>query len=77
MIGGSSKNVCDRLSDCQTRGMLSGELADLQIWSRVLTDQEMTDFTGCDSAAGAGDMLDWEAATWDEINVGKHHRHIP
>ncbi len=68
------KNLwCESESDCQ--GILSGELADLNIWSRRFSSDEMTRFTKCESK-GEGDLLSWGSAKWDFYNVGSEDKNL-
>ena len=68
------KNLwCESESDCQ--GILSGELADLNIWSRRFSYDEMTRFTKCESK-GEGDLLSWGSAKWDFYNVGSEDKNL-
>ena len=68
------KNLwCESESDCQ--GILSGELADLNIWSRRFSSDEMTRFTKCESQ-GEGDLLSWSSAQWDFYNVGSEDKNL-
>ena len=68
------KNLwCESESDCQ--GILSGELADLNIWSRRFSSDEMSRFTKCESQ-GEGDLLSWSSAQWDFYNVGSEDKNL-
>ena len=44
---------------------MHGSLTDLQVWSRSLTEVEMSDWARCKSGA-AGDVIDWRTA---ELNI--------
>lgn len=41
----------------------SGEVADVNVWSRVLSSAEMAASTSCEGRP-QGDVLAWDAASW-------------
>lgn len=42
----------------------SGEMTDLNVWSRRLEEQELADISGC-RTRGHGDLLDWDTADFE------------
>lgn len=46
----------------------SGKLADVNVWSRELSVEEMISFTSC-KTVGNGDWVNWETAQWFNTNV--------
>ena len=46
----------------------SGQITDFNIWSKVLTDEEMMEWTKCNKNMN-GDILNWKAATWTITNM--------
>ena len=40
-----------------------GRVTDVQMFSRILSDEEMEDISGC-KRRGVGDILDWDSASW-------------
>ena len=60
----------DRLDPVDCNGYLSGQLADLNIWSRVLSDVEIQEYSNC-GREGDGDILRWADSQWSHSNVRK------
>ncbi len=70
LIGAYDEMQC-QTSNPDCTGILSANLADLNIWSRAFTSQEMFRFTSCDefpNGFGDGDILSWNQANWTFIN---------
>ncbi|XP_068246671.1 uncharacterized protein [Palaemon carinicauda] len=51
------------LSDFDATQSFSGAVADVNLWSRLLSDQEMAAISGCQSRI-PGDVIDWDTAQW-------------
>ncbi len=45
-------------------GFFSGEVTDVNIWSRRLSLQELKEFTECHAEGQGADLLDWGEARW-------------
>lgn len=55
----------------QCTGEFSGQLADLNIWNRVLSDEELIRFTNCrpDLDSPVGNVLNWQNSIWKKTKV--------
>ncbi|KAK7026755.1 hypothetical protein SK128_003071, partial [Halocaridina rubra] len=55
----------------------SGAISDVNMWPRLLTDEEMPNITNCNERI-AGDLINWDADTWSigedssEVNMTLH-----
>ena len=49
---------------------LSGVLSNINIWSKIITDEEVRAMSNCSIAPG-GDILNWNQADWQLSNVQK------
>ena len=47
----------------------SGQITDFNIWSKVLTNEEMMDWTKCSNKNLNGDILNWNTASWTITNM--------
>ena len=46
----------------------SGQITDFNIWSKVLTNEELLEWTKCNKNMN-GDILNWNTATWTITNM--------
>ncbi len=68
LLGGYKDIMCSAEAASECHGIISGEVADLNLWSRAWTEAEMLSYTGC-LDAGSGDILSWAEAGWETVNV--------
>ena len=51
-----------------------GEFADVNMWSRSLTEEELGEWTGCRSDLEGGDLIDWRKARFETWNMTELER---
>ncbi len=61
------------LSDTPGCSSPEGEYSDLNVWSRSLTEEELSDWTGCRSGL-KGDLVDWDRARLELVNMTAEER---
>ncbi len=78
VLGASGSQLCpeDESDDSRCQGIFSGELSDLNVWSRLLDREEVDAFTGC-REEGRGDTLSWGEARWRILKKKKIAKQIP
>ena len=61
----------DDESNNRCTGEFSGQLADLNVWNRVLSDEELIRFTHCrpDLDSPVGNVLNWQNSIWKKTKV--------
>eukprot|EP00095_Tigriopus_kingsejongensis_P007008 maker-scaffold430_size173499-snap-gene-0.44 protein:Tk07008 transcript:maker-scaffold430_size173499-snap-gene-0.44-mRNA-1 annotation:"glycine receptor subunit alpha-1" len=70
-LGGSPFKSClvDPQDEC--KGLFSGQVADFNIWSTRLDQEQIQDFVNCRYEA-EGDLLNWKEAKWKQANVNQY-----
>lgn len=68
-----SNNECGWLERENCTGQFSGQITDLNIWKRVLSEKELMEFT-TGKEEGSGDVLNWRVSQWKHHNVRSMER---
>lgn len=71
ILGTGGADICrEEISD-DCIGYFSGNLADFNVWSRMLKTEEMMEFTTCKNTGEGAEIIDWHQANWLLNNVSK------
>ena len=69
IMGTGGADICREEVNDDCKGYFSGNIADFNVWSRILTTEEMMEFTTCKSVGKDAEIIDWSQANWNTNNV--------